>query len=530
MIAGGGYVVATSGILDATASTAQEPGCADPVAIDVVASASIADVVESIAADFDETGCTETSVASQSPADTAAVLASGGQIAADVWIPDGEVWVDRMYSVSSSLGRAAPRVDVDKPVASTPVIFATPAARAGDFGDSLSWTSILDAGVAAVLPDPEGSSASLAGLAALSDADGGDQRRLNAALIELGKAIPASTEAAFGSIVAAPKPTVAIASEHDVVEFNRAETGDQLAAVFPKDGTVSVGYPFVRVGNLSAEDGLTDAVNAFEAALRDAADVFTEAGFRDGKGEGVVTAPGIVATASPAPSADDAQNQLKLLRTWGVLTLRTRLLAVIDVSGSMEEPASNGLRRIDVFQQAAMGAVSKFSGEMELGVWIFSSGRNGDLDYEDLLPIEPLADAAHTQQIAGVIQSLPGRLGGGTALYDSTFAAVKRVRETYDADKINAVLLITDGKNEDDTEGLSLDQLLANLEQLQQEAPEQQVPVIMIGFGPDTDLDAMTKIAKVTGGAAYSAEKPEDLGTVLVDALTQRTCRPDCEG
>ncbi|MEY2847376.1 MAG: hypothetical protein RI885_41, partial [Actinomycetota bacterium] len=39
---------------------------------------------------------------------------------------------------------------------------------------------------------------------------------------------------------------------------------------------------------------------------------------------------------------------------------------------------------------------------------------------------------------------------------------------------------------------------------------------------------SMTQIAKATGGAAYSATKPEDLGLVLVDALSQRACRPNC--
>ena len=58
--------------------------------------------------------------------------------------------------------------------------------------------------------------------------------------------------------------------------------------------------------------------------------------------------------------------------------------------------------------------------------------------------------------------------------------------------------------------------------------PARPVPVIMIGFGPDTDLAAMSRIAEATGGGAYSATRPEDLGTVLVDALSQRTCRPDC--
>lgn len=50
----------------------------------------------------------------------------------------------------------------------------------------------------------------------------------------------------------------------------------------------------------------------------------------------------------------------------------------------------------------------------------------------------------------------------------------------------------------------------------------------LVGIGPDTDLDAMRRIAEATGGAAYSAARPEDLTVVLTDALSQRACRPNC--
>ena len=86
------------------------------------------------------------------------------------------------------------------------------------------------------------------------------------------------------------------------------------------------------------------------------------------------------------------------------------------------------------------------------------------------------------------------------------------------------MLLITDGKNEDEN-GIDLDTLLAELAKM--DDPTKPVPVIMIGFGPDTDLAAMQRIAQATKGAAYSASKPEDLGTVLVDALSQRTLPPE---
>ena len=252
---------------------------------------------------------------------------------------------------------------------------------------------------------------------------------------------------------------------------------------------------------------------AFEKAARSETDRLSAAGFRAGDGTGTLDVPGLAAEGPAAAATDlDSAAQLEILRAWAVLTLRSRMLAVIDVSGSMEEPAENGLRRIDIFQQAAIGAMEKFSGEVEMGVWVFSTARNGDIDYEDLSPIAPLADLAHKQEIAGIIQSLPGRLGGATGLYDTTLAAVQRVRESYDPEKVNSVLLITDGRNEDEN-GIDLDTLLAELAKM--DDPSKPVPVIMIGFGPDTDLAAMQQIAQATKGAAYSASKPEDLGTVL---------------
>ncbi|HZW41629.1 MAG TPA: VWA domain-containing protein, partial [Agromyces sp.] len=357
------------------------------------------------------------------------------------------------------------------------------------------------------------------------------------AMIELGKSIPASTGAAFGALGATEQPAVVVTSEVQVAAYNLHDPAEPLVAAYPADGTVLLDYPWVQLRPDATDDGgsadsreaatatKAELLDAFEAAVRDDAATLAGVGFRAPDGTGQLDVDGVGAEPPVATAALDGPTLLEILRAWGVLTLRSRMLAVIDVSGSMEEPAENGLRRIDIFQQAAIGAMQKFSGEVELGVWVFSTARNGDLDYEDLSPIAPLADAAHTQQIAGIIQSLPARLGGATGLYDTTLAAVQRVRESYDPEKVNSVLLITDGKNEDEN-GIDLETLLAELAKI--DDPAKPVPVIMIGFGPDTDLAAMQRIAQATKGAAYSASKPEDLSTVLVDALSQRTCRPNC--
>lgn len=527
-----------------------DAGCAETEQLAIVADTSIAPALREIAEKFDADPdrCVSTEITAQDSADTAAVVASGGE-EADAWVPESSVWLDRMNATASSLGQSPPEVEVRESIASSPVVFAGAATKATDLAaEPVSWSRVLGGTLPTILPDPEASAASLAGLLALrGHSSPDDPRQFAGAMIELGKSIPASTGAAFGTVSAAQEPAVVVTSEAQVAAYNLDDPVEALVAAYPVDGTVSLDYPFVRMSAPDADaDAAADAdadadadaaseetpvatrselLDAFEAAVRESTKTLAAAGFRAPDGTGELDIVGLGAEAPSATAALDGAAQLEILRAWSVLTLRSRMLAVIDVSGSMEEPAENGLRRIDIFQQAAVGAMQKFSGEVELGVWVFSTARNGDLDYEDLSPIAPLGDAAHSQEIAGIIQSLPARLGGATGLYDTTLAAVQRVRETYDPEKVNSVLLFTDGKNEDEN-GIDIDTLLAELSKI--EDPTKPVPVIMIGFGPDTDLAAMQRIAQATKGAAYSASKPEDLGTVLVDALSQRSCRPNC--
>ncbi len=524
---------------------AAESGCTDSEQLLIIADTSIAPALTEVAKDFDAASetCVVTEITAQDSADTAAVLASGG-LHADAWVPESRVWLERTAATAASLGQNAPEVEAGEPIATSPVVFAAAATKAAEIAsEPVTWARVLGGTLPTILPDPEASSASLAGLMALrGHSSPDDPRQFAGAMIELGKTIPASTGAAFGALAAAERPSVVLTSEAQVASYNLDDPAETLVAAYPADGTVLLDYPFVRLSPSSAapgeaadaasaepdaEDSSTRAelLAAFEATARGASDHLAAAGFRTADGTGTLDVPGLAAEGPVATGELDAAAQIEILRAWGVLTLRSRMLAVIDVSGSMEEPAENGLRRIDIFQQAAVGAMQKFSGEVELGVWIFSTARNGDLDYEDMAPIAPLADAAHSQAIAGIIQSLPSRLGGATGLYDTTLAAVQRVRDSYDPEKVNSVLLITDGKNEDEN-GIDLETLLAELAKM--DDPTKPVPVIMIGFGPDTDLAAMQQIAQATKGAAYTASKPEDLGTVLVDALSQRSCRPNC--
>ncbi|QYH36789.1 substrate-binding domain-containing protein [Salinibacterium sp. M195] len=526
-------------------------GCTELRPITVAADPSIAPALTLVAAEFDEAegNCTTTEIRAQDSADTSALFASGVAGDLDAWVPDSSAWIDRAATVAASLGRAAPEFEIGENIASTPVVLATSAGRVSDFtATPVSWATLLTGTVNTLVPNPESSAASLAGLAQLKTvASPTDPRQFAGAMIAMGKSIPASAEAAFELAAAATVPTVVMTTEREVAAYNETSPASPMVALYPSEGTVELTYPFVEVlggtqasapatpetsgadaavaSELTAAGAPSTLLAALATAASGSADVLAGEGFRDAEGGGGLTMAGVVEKATPAEPTADPAVQIEILRAWSVLTLRSRLLVVIDVSGSMLDPASNGLRRIDVFQLAAGEALSKFSGEAELGVWVFSQNRVGTQDWEALSPIAPLSDPAHVQQINGVVASLPDRAYGYTGLYDTILAAVKNVKEEYDPSKINSVLLITDGYNEDDN-GIDLKTLLSSLKAI--EDPNKPVPVILIGFGPDTDLVSMTEIAQSTGGAAYSAAVPEDLGKVLVDALTQRSCRPNC--
>ncbi len=146
------------------------------------------------------------SIKPQDSADTAAVFASAA-LNADAWVPESSVWVDRMTATAASLGQTAPEVEVGEPIATTPVVFAAAATKAAEIASApVTWTRVLGGALPTILPNPEASSASLAGLLALrGHSSPDDPRQFAGAMIELGKSIPASTSAAFGALATAPR-------------------------------------------------------------------------------------------------------------------------------------------------------------------------------------------------------------------------------------------------------------------------------------------------------------------------------------
>jgi hypothetical protein len=519
-------VVLVLALLRGDADTAEPPasGACLPASLAITADPSVAEAVESIVGDLDGVGadCPEVTVRAEVSAETAQALAAGEAPAFDVWVPDSAMWPARASALAEAAGVDAAPLVVGDAFASTPVVFATTEATATAIGsDGAGFGSLAGGAVTAVLPDPSTVASSSAALLALQTALAGDARTFTALALRLSAGMATTTEEAIAAVSAAVTPTIAVTTEQAVLQSAEADEA-ALVPVYPSDVAPAVTLPLVTLAD-ATEDTMA-AVDVLSAAVAERGDVLAEYGLRDADGN---LADGASADADPTAKAEptDGVNQAETLRTWQVLTAPSRMLALNDVSGSMDQPVTADMRRIDLFEQAAVRAINSLSADSSLAIWVFSSRRIGGQDWQEIVPFGPLADSAHKQRTIDTANGLDSLVGGGTGLYDSVLAAVKYMRDTYVPGQVNLVLLNTDGFNEDD-DGLDLPGLLVELERLRD--PAKPVAVIAVGYGPDTDQAALEQIAAATDGAAYQALEPTDIGAVLIDAVTQRGCRPNC--
>ena len=208
---------------------------------------------------------------------------------------------------------------------------------------------------------------------------------------------------------------------------------------------------------------------------------------------------------------------------WQSATTDFQLLSVFDVSGSMNEKVGP-TTRVKITQEAAGIALNALPRSTKLGLWVFSSdkGPNGE-DYKKIVPMGVLSDDQHRGRMAAAAASLSKEVEGWTGLYDTIWAAYQKVQANYDPERVNAVVILTDGKNEDPGGGLSLDQLLANIRNATD--PKKPIAITTIGIGPDVDAKALQQISRSSFSDFYGAASPADMTTVLAKALFDHECK-----
>jgi Ca-activated chloride channel family protein len=517
--------------------------CESQVAVKITAVPAIAAAIDDITKRDVDTGCAQIRVVAQSADDAARDIADGGTDLPALWIPDSTIWPDRAEQLAAVSSIDPPLVRSAPPLVSSPLVLVTSRMHGSRLGwpdAPIGWKDLVTgsvSGLATTIGDPLSTTEGLTTLTAvrglLGDQGATPRPETLGAMLRVGRNAAPSIQSAYDRLSSSGQAVAFTATEQSVIAHNRGTANTPVVAVYPRDGTVTLEYPLVRVVAPSEAAGVGEIANRVEQALRTPAATASllATGFRSPDGsldQGLNAALGVTASKPALLAPPSVEQVTEMLRTWSAVTLDSRTLVVIDVSGSMTASAGNGQSRIELARDASLAALGLFPDGTEIGLWAFSTAKAPPNGWVELVPIgpmtDPLAGGSRRQAASAAIRSLPTHIGGGTALNETALAATRTVRASYQPRKVNSVVLLTDGRNEEP--GINTATLVRILKE--EIDPERPVPIIAIGIGPDVDFDALRQITATTSGKAYLAKEPADMGGVFLDALIQRQCRPNC--
>ncbi|MDF2706990.1 substrate-binding domain-containing protein [Nonomuraea muscovyensis] len=494
--------------------------------------------------------CVEVTVAKEAASRTANTLAAG-KANADLWVADSSLAVSNL--------RSDPATAVPEPsgsVATSPVVLVTAKSSAAKLAGSLqpSWSGLIAAAnvanpdgpgkkVRVLALDPQKNSAGMAALlaAAGSAKEAGQDKALVGALKELSGQLVSDPTALLASLTvkSGSKVPVGVASEQSVHVHNSKKPDAQVVPLYPAEGTLSLDYPLVVVTkDAAAQKAAADFKRELttESAMR----VLQGQGFRgpDGKGGDTLSkSKGFNPTPPEALPAPDVKTVASMAQTWSRLNLGSRMLTLLDVSGTMALPVpSTNMTRMQAIAKIATEGLGLFAADSEIGIWAFSTHLDGQgKDWREMVSVGPLTETIdgtlRKDMLIKELATVQAKATGDTGLNDTLKAAYTEMTKSYQQDKINTLLILTDGAGNDDPQGgLGNEQMLEFLKKTYN--PKRPVSILIIAFGPDapkgkTQMDAL---AKATGGEAYIAKDVLQVRDFFLQGMERRLCAPKCDG
>jgi Ca-activated chloride channel homolog len=332
--------------------------------------------------------------------------------------------------------------------------------------------------------------------------------------------------------------------EKSVIDYNRGDPdgvlqeGEEprpprvpLVAIYPEEGTLYSDNPLYILDAEWVDEQQAEGAQRFIDFVQqpDNQEKVLEFGFRPGNPD--------VAIGSPVGSefgVDPAQPQTllevpqpdvlaRLLDDWEGQRKPARVTLVIDVSGSMGDIADpdTGATKLDLAKQATITALDAFRDDDEVGLWVFSTNLGPGGDEDHLALIEP-------SRVGDVRESLRNRIRdlvplNGTPLYVATQAAYEDLLASYDDSRINAVVLLSDGVNDDGNsrdDGDQLDELIRVLTAQSEGQQSRPVRVFPISYGQSADLATLTRIAEASQAAVYDSSDPRSIDKVFVAVVS----------
>jgi len=297
-----------------------------------------------------------------------------------------------------------------------------------------------------------------------------------------------------------------------------------LVAIYPKEGTLFSDNPFFILDAPWVDEDQKRAARLFETFVQRPENQrkVLEFGFRPGNpavpvGAPITAANGVdpsqpqTTLGVPAPEVLD-----RLLQKWGEQRKAAKVLLVIDVSGSMGEEVGGGDTKLDLAKRASVDALDEFKPEDQVGLRIFSTNisQRDPTYYLDLVPLAEIA--GNREAIAARIANLVPT--EGTPLYRTATASFEFMKEQYDPSRINAVVLLTDGRNEDDYNDLNA--TIASLRAGSEGQSSRPVRLFTIAYGQDADRNTLKRLSEATNAATYDASDPQTINKVFTAVVS----------
>ncbi|MBW4719204.1 substrate-binding domain-containing protein [Saccharothrix obliqua] len=511
--------------------------------------------------------CVDVEVTARSSQETVVALTADPDARPELWSPSSRYWVDSLRSaIATRPGRVRSVPDNPVSLASSPIVIAMPEPMARELGwpeGAIGWRDMI-----ALARQPDGwgsrgkpwgafkigktnpvhSTAGLLATIATAGALSGTSDALTLPALEdpavaAGLRALENTAVHYGkrssvfvhNLYAADQEGRALdyvsavpLEEKVVLDYNRgvlvgdsrARTPPQvkLAAVFPTDGTAVSDNPAIVVDGEWVTDEEKRAAEGFLAYAQEQKEMFAEDGFRDGEGKpgerhveanGTIANPAFRLVRTPALEVSDGVREL-----WQRNRRRANVLLLVDVSKSMEKLVDPVARtRLDLARDAARLVPEQLTEDDTLALWEFSSPLGTDA--------RPWRERVGAGAV-GVVRDAFGRAvdglqpTGATELYESTRAAVDDVRGRFDASRINAVVVLSDGRNEPPRpDGLT------GLENALRAADKDRVVrVFSIAYGDEADRRALEAISTAARGGFYDSTDAARIESVMADVLS----------
>jgi Ca-activated chloride channel family protein len=284
-----------------------------------------------------------------------------------------------------------------------------------------------------------------------------------------------------------------VAQEQLVVWAN--QQGADLVAIYPIEGSLWEDHPLVLLETPELTGAQRQVFAQLISHLRsdEAQKTVMAAGYRPADPSIPLDVPGSPLTAANGIDPNQPQTALQIpggsvvsvvRDVWWYTKRHTNVFLVVDTSGSMEGS------KISNVKEALNAFVEQIKGDEEaVGLIEFYSL------VDELVPLDRLA--VNRDDLSLAINGLIA--DGDTALLDAVYEAYEALQDLRDAERINAIVVMTDGR--ENYSNISLRSLADHMRQGNQAG----VPVVVfaIAYGGDADFDTLRVLAEATGGQVY---------------------------